>query len=135
MNADRCPTCGALIPTQPDLSSLTAPERDLLRAARMRKDEAPYRIADLARWSGWDYGRAWRAVGRLRLRGYVGQDERKRLWPRWERLPIPERAAVSQLLDAETPDGAVLQFGEPGKWGKRLERFLAHFGASLEERA
>jgi len=128
--SEHCPSCGSPLLASPE-ASLTAPERDLLRAARMRKDEAPFMVADLARWSGWSYGRAWRATNRLFLRGYIKRDPRRRVLPLWDRLPIAVRADA--LLDSETPDGAVLQFGEPGVWAKRLERFLAHFGGRIVE--
>lgn len=131
MTSNVCPTCGAIcgpVETPP----LSPPEADLLRAARMRKDQAPFRVSDLSKWSGWSYQRAWRSMNLLQIRGYMRR-EGERWVPMWDRLSIPHRAAVALEMDADTPDGAELRFGEPGKWARRLGWVLAHFGGSIVE--
>lgn len=132
MTSNVCPTCGAVCGPV-EIPDLTRPELDMLRAARMRPGVEAFRVSDLAHWSGWDYGRAWRAANKLFLRGFVERDERRRVVPLWGKLPIPTRAAVSSLMDADTPDGAELVFGEPGKWGRLLGWLVAHFGGSIVE--
>jgi len=123
-----CPTCGATFrgdePAVPDLSPA---ERDLLRAARMRRDQGPLRVSDLARWSGWKYGQTWQAANKLFIRGYIERDGKRRVAVIWGRLTIGHRAQIAPLLDADTPDSAELAFGP--SW---LSRLLAHFGATWE---
>ena len=132
MTSNVCPTCGAVC-GPPEAPALTRPELDMLRAARMRPEVEAFRVSDLAHWSGWDYGRARRAANKLFLRGFIERDAKRRVVPLWGKLPVPTRAAVSQLLDQETPSGAELVFGEPGKWARRLGWVLAHFGGSIVE--
>ena len=128
---ERCPTCGgAVLGSPPELS---APERDVLRAFRMRPQIEALRCADLARMTGWPYRKVWLAANKLFLRGYIRRDEKRRVVPVWGALPMRDRAAISPILDAETPDGAQLVWGPPSKWAKRIDRLVRHFGGSFGE--
>lgn len=105
---------------------LTAPERHVLRVLRRCESARmpPPTRRELARASGYSLGSVQSAVRALESRGYVVADPRspRTLIGQWHALSIPDRVAVTTVLDPETPDTYAVDLATPSGWPWAVRR-------------